>query len=814
MPTKDLWGMQFDMQLLGKLSLSVVAVLLASWAYRFYSSRGRKPLSQDGETQVNGQGKEEVTDCCVGCNANLRQRKLNQKEEAEEVSKERAETDFVHHTKAMEAVNHKVLQPISKSHRDVEFTVPKKGSGEEELGSKGDNNDNCQVDPRDLPSKESFISSSDGQGVEEQVEVGEPLASKCNKDALQSTRILEVSSDQERSRSPALLTTVNSGLGVERELRENLEHPGSCFHFQSKAEIKVEDSSLVVEMPGVGRRQMHGKIYEYFIESASHSVSDDNTYQPSYSAPELAQYDDQMIHDACLEELEAKLKVERGSCWKGSNDPPSTANSIASPSIHLDSVFLDDFENGYKEEASGTLVDRSRHGSGRSRKESLSHIVENSELQISLRDLRSSSTPASSRLSSRTPSSEKLCFSPTGSARDPRDNDTNLDMFAGNSQTENVDSAELDILKCQLDLGNCLKALAMAQKHHLPELQEAAYKVMSDNYLQVLKDPTIYGRLRANEREQIQTRRLRGKKHLVVVDMDPQDYLDPRFQNPQDSSLRTSSRLYYYDNQNDSWHPLSSVPREVISKGCSMCTMDNYLFITAGCHGTNGKMKPSCKVFCFNPITGIWKEICPMNQARPQCKLVALHGYLYAIGGECLYTVERYDPRVDRWNFVAPLPNDTFAVAHRATACNGEIYVSGGTLRYTLLRYNPKTNTWKESLIMGNKERTADMVAIKSFIYRFDVNPALGISVYRYHAMAKLWYECCIKRIPYSATFQCAVIDNLVYCINRQFTMRFLADEVSPAFVEEKLTALPAAKGILFPLTLSLPEMVAVQTSV
>uniref|UniRef100_A0A669DLF7 Uncharacterized protein n=2 Tax=Pseudocrenilabrinae TaxID=318546 RepID=A0A669DLF7_ORENI len=56
-----------------------------------------------------------------------------------------------------------------------------------------------------------------------------------------------------------------------------------------------------------------------------------------------------------------------------------------------------------------------------------------------------------------------------------------------------------------------------------------------------------------------------------------------------------------------------------------------------------------------------------MNEARPRCKLAALEGYIYAIGGECLSTVERYDPRLDRWTFVAPLPNDTFAVAHHVT---------------------------------------------------------------------------------------------------------------------------------------------------
>lgn len=203
-----------------------------------------------------------------------------------------------------------------------------------------------------------------------------------------------------------------------------------------------------------------------------------------------------------------------------------------------------------------------------------------------------------------------------------------------------------------------------------------------------------------------------------------------------------------------------------------------------------------------------------MNEARPRCKLAALEGYIYAIGGECLSSVERYDPRLDRWTFVAPLPNDTFAVAHHVTVCNGELFVSGGTLRYMLLRYSPKTNTWRPSLLVGSKDRTADMVAAGRFLYRFDVNPQLGVSVYRYHTVARLWYECSAKRLLHCPAFQCVTMDGTIYCVSRQFTMRFEADEISPAFIDENLSVLSAAKGILFPFVLSLPDKKPRQTSV
>ncbi|XP_056591096.1 kelch domain-containing protein 7A [Triplophysa dalaica] len=373
---------------------------------------------------------------------------------------------------------------------------------------------------------------------------------------------------------------------------------------------------------------------------------------------------------------------------------------------------------------------------------------------------------------------------------------------------DNMGNAELESLAGKLDLGNCMEALALAKKHGHVALQKAALQVMSDNFLQVLRDPALFGRLKAGERDHIQTQRMTGRKWLVVADIDA----DWRRQSTvsQSESVKTPCGMYCYDDYKDTWHLHCHIPQEVLSKGCAMCTMDNCLFMTVGFQGLK---QPSKKVYCYNPVTLIWSQISPMNEARPHCKLVALQGHLYAIGGECLASVERYDPRTNRWTFVAPLPNETFAVAHRATACNGELFVAGGTLRYTLLRYNPKTNTWRESMIVGSKDRTAEMVAVRNFLYRFDIS-ALGISVYRYHAMARIWYECSSIRLPHCTAFQCVTVDNIIYCVSRPFTLRFLADEVSPSFVAKDLKVLNPVRGILFPLVLVLPDSTTPQTQV
>ncbi|KAJ7425731.1 kelch domain containing 7A [Willisornis vidua] len=354
----------------------------------------------------------------------------------------------------------------------------------------------------------------------------------------------------------------------------------------------------------------------------------------------------------------------------------------------------------------------------------------------------------------------------------------------------------------QLDLGNCYEVLSRAKAQKLRPLQEAAYKVMSDNYLQVLRTPSIYGRLNAGERELILRRRMKGKMYMVVADI-----------NLQEPNLHPS-RLCYYDEGGDCWHHLCHVPPEVVSRGCAMCSMFNYLFVVAGCKGTGRAQRPSNCVFCYDPLTNIWREICPLNQARPHCKLVALDGHLYAIGGECLSTVERYDPRQDRWAFVAPLPHDTFAVAHTATVCDGEIYITGGTLRYVLLRYDPRLDSWSASPAIGSKDRTAEMVSANGFIYRFDLHHSTGVSAHRCGAKAKLWYECATYTLPDLSGFQCAVVGSLVHLIGRRFHIRFLADPVSPRFGAKELQPFPSPHGSLLPAVLVLPEEGLAQTQV
>lgn len=135
-------------------------------------------------------------------------------------------------------------------------------------------------------------------------------------------------------------------------------------------------------------------------------------------------------------------------------------------------------------------------------------------------------------------------------------------------------------------------------------------------------------------------------------------------------------------------------------------------------------------------------------------------------------------------------------------------------MRYVLLRYAARSNSWMVSPAGGGKDRTAEMVSINGFIYRFDLHRSMGIGVYRCSAKAKLWYECATYAMPDLSGFQCTVVGSLVHCIGRHFHIRFLADHIAPRFGTKELQPFPSPRGSLLPAILVLPEGGTPQTQV
>ncbi|XP_037003890.2 kelch domain-containing protein 7A isoform X2 [Artibeus jamaicensis] len=745
-----------DMQLTGKVVLSAAALLLVTVAYRLYKSRpSQAPLwdrntKAKAEEEAEGSRQPEVQGDVPGAP----RRRLRCRRGSKEPG---ALPGYSWDSQRSSQV---LATAASSSDSEAEraWKPERKGSGED-LGRRclesglapprcsGQEAGTAAASESELPhrphqgseprSSPPGLASVDGSGVEGESapwrEGGHPKQPGTGAQGPPRQPWMAYSEDKSDVNKSWLFTR---GTGVSGEgagalraasdmglaLRQQEGATNASYTFSSVARVRVEENFIREKVEGIGP-WLQGKVYEYHVESTSQATSKG---RPAPRTAALA---------------EAPPPV------------PGPLGIGAVPGGHHD-----DTEGGADPAASSQPV-LSPPGQGFSRKDSLLQIVENPELQLQLNGFGSPapscparSAPPSSPTAGQLPESGSA-----GSSGEP-----NLQLVAG-TNFFHFPLTPGSAPEVHLDLGNCYEVLTLAKRKNLEALKEAAYKVMSDNYLQVLRSPDIYGRLSGAERELVLQRRLRGCKRLVVADMCPQE---------------DSGRLCCYDDEQDVWLLLTHLPPEAVSRGCAICSLFNYVFVVSGCQGS--RCRPSNRVFCYNPLTEIWSEVCPLNQARPHCQLVALDGYLYAIGGECLNTVERYDPRLDRWTFAPPLPNDTFALAHTATACAGDIFVTGGTLRYLLLRFSTQEQRWQVGPTAGGKDRTAEMVAVNGFLYRFDLNRSLGIGVYRCSASARLWYECATYRTPYPDAFQCAVVDNLIYCVGRRRTLLFLADHVSP----------------------------------
>ncbi|XP_059936250.1 kelch domain-containing protein 7A [Mesoplodon densirostris] len=783
-------GCHLDMQLAGKVVLSAAALLLATAAYKLYKSRpaqappGGGNAKAEAKEEAEGFRQPAIQEAVSGAPQWGLRRRRGSKGAGTSLgcSWENPEGSGVLATGASPADSEARATGKPERKRAGEEPggqcpdsglAPPRGRGQEAGTAVGGKLPRCPHWCSEPQSSLTGLTAVDGSGVsgelapwqdsrsQEQLGAGEQeSADRCRaahterKSDMNKSWVFTRVTGVHRPEAGALQAASDMGLA----LRQQEGATEASYTFLSVARVRVEENFIPEKMEGT-RPRLKRKVYDYCVESTCQATSRGRL------APRTAA----LVEAPPPVSGPGPLGVGAASGGQADNRVGGVGTAAAPQPVLSPSA------------------------QGFSRKQSLLQIVENPELQLQLDDSGdpAASCPDQSALPTSPISQGSLASSSAGSSGKPH-----LHFVAG-ANFFHLPLTPGSAPEVRLDLGNCYEVLAFAKKQSLEALKEAAYKVMSDNYLQVLRSPDIYGCLSGAERELILQRRLRGRKHLVVADMCPQEDF---------------SRLCCYDDERDVWHPLARLPPEAVSRGCAVCSLFNYLFIVSGCQGFGHQ--PSNRVFCYNPLTGIWSEVCPLNQARPHCRLVALDGHLYAIGGECLNTVECYDPRLDRWTFAPPLPSDTFALAHTAAACAGEIFVTGGSLRYLLLRFSAQEQRWRAGPTGGGKDRTAQMVAVKGFLYRFDLNRSLGISVYRCSASTRLWYECATYRTPYPDTFQCAVVDDLIYCVGRQRTLRFLADYVSPRFVPEELQSFPSPQGTLLPTVLTLPGPDVPQTRV
>merc|ERR1712050_753444 len=120
---------------------------------------------------------------------------------------------------------------------------------------------------------------------------------------------------------------------------------------------------------------------------------------------------------------------------------------------------------------------------------------------------------------------------------------------------------------------------------------------------------------------------------------------------------------------------------------------------------SSGEKTPFCAsaaVERFDPATGLWQHVPPLNEARADAVAATLAGTLYVCGGygsdgQPVRSVERWNAITGTWVLAPPMAACRALAA--ACACDGRLIVCGGLgdsdhYHHSLEKYDPQTCTW------------------------------------------------------------------------------------------------------------------------
>lgn len=168
-----------------------------------------------------------------------------------------------------------------------------------------------------------------------------------------------------------------------------------------------------------------------------------------------------------------------------------------------------------------------------------------------------------------------------------------------------------------------------------------------------------------------------------------------------------SNELLVFDTNSQMW--THRPPMMYARQSCAMAVLDDYLYVAGGWDYKDNLGT----VERFSLRTELWETAPPMNHKRNGLELVEMNGYLYAIGGiGSGKTVERYNPDVREWKFVAS-PNNLYSF-FGAAVFNNRIYIVGLNC---CEEYNPEEDKWQVIPGPTRTERTQRLAVFDGKLY-------------------------------------------------------------------------------------------------
>jgi N-acetylneuraminic acid mutarotase len=146
------------------------------------------------------------------------------------------------------------------------------------------------------------------------------------------------------------------------------------------------------------------------------------------------------------------------------------------------------------------------------------------------------------------------------------------------------------------------------------------------------------------------------------------------------------TRVDKYNPKTDTWSTCAPVPKGRF--GCAAIAIEHNIYLIGGGSGKASNANREKTMITYNTLTNIWFNCADMSTNRFDLAAVLVNNEIYVLGGqmniskENTSSIEKYDPKVNRWQIVGNLSIGT--AAHNAVAIDQFIFVSGGIHKKTL----------------------------------------------------------------------------------------------------------------------------------
>ena len=222
------------------------------------------------------------------------------------------------------------------------------------------------------------------------------------------------------------------------------------------------------------------------------------------------------------------------------------------------------------------------------------------------------------------------------------------------------------------------------------------------------------------------------RHHLMLVNNNGYLYGLGGFARDAEGGWRMRADNWRLGDINGAWAPMRPLPHPQAEAAC--CSLGGFIHVVGGRAPTGSRNRDwsdhidTDEHWIYDPALDRWHDLAPLPTPRNSTAGVIVNSVLFVIGGRTVRggnsaAVEVYDPLSDRWDKARPMPKAQGGLA--AAALDGKIYVfggeyfgpGGGGVFSNAWEYDPREDRWRAVADMTRPRHGLGAVTIGDAVY-------------------------------------------------------------------------------------------------